>query len=85
MVDVHNRLQNFNENIAIQGDLLRKSILMCSDVSNDGSSCNSRELQVILFEKCVIFAEIDYKKNERDLVYDYQNHILVFSIESIQL
>ena len=88
MMDV-GRLQHFEGKITAQGNLCLHGSLMCievnnqtfaqvSDPRNSTSAPKPRELQVFLFDQCVIFSEIVGKKTQfTNPAYIYKLHIQV--------
>ncbi|XP_049693167.2 kalirin isoform X3 [Helicoverpa armigera] len=79
MMDV-GRLQGFAGNITAQGKLLIQELMSVADVS--GGSDKGKELQVFLFEQCVIFSEPVGKKSQYSSpAYNYKAHIQVNKME----
>ncbi|XP_035459175.2 kalirin isoform X3 [Spodoptera frugiperda] len=75
MMDV-GRLQGFAGNITAQGKLLIQELMMVSDMS--GGNDKGKELQVFLFEQCIIFSEAVGKKSMYSSpTYNYKAHIQV--------
>ncbi|KAJ8737326.1 hypothetical protein PYW07_000597 [Mythimna separata] len=79
MMDV-GRLQGFAGNITAQGKLLIQEYMVVSDVL--GGNDKGKELQVFLFEQCVIFSEAVGKKSQYSSpTYNYKAHIQVNKME----
>lgn len=88
MMDV-GRLQNFEGKITAQGNLLLHGSLLCievnnttfasvSDARNSSNGPKQKELQVFLFDQCIIFSEIVGKKTQfTNPAYVYKLHIQV--------
>ncbi|KAF9800361.1 hypothetical protein SFRURICE_015871 [Spodoptera frugiperda] len=75
MMDV-GRLQGFAGNITAQGKLLIQELMTVSDLS--GGNDKGKELQVFLFEQCIIFSEAVGKKSMYSSpTYNYKAHIQV--------
>lgn len=88
MMDV-GRLQHFEGKITSQGNLCLHGSLMCTEVNNttfasasearnSSNGPKAKELQVFLFDQCVIFSEIVGKKTQfTNPAYIYKLHIQV--------
>lgn len=88
MMDV-GRLQNFEGKITAQGNLLLHGELLCIEVNNttfasvsdaraSSNGPKQKELQVFLFDQCIIFSEANGKKTQfTNPAYVYKLHIQV--------
>lgn len=66
----------FQGNITAQGKLLMQESMMVTDVSS--GSEKTKELQVFLFEQCIIFSEAVGKKSQYSSpAYNYKAHVQV--------
>lgn len=80
---VVSRLQKFDGRLTAQGTLLLNGPLLCSEGGsnserNTSMAVKPRQLQVFLFEQCIIFSEIVGKNTEHvDPSYVCKNHIQV--------
>lgn len=81
------QLQNFDGQITAQGKLLMQGTLLCTEERSNKKS-NEQQLQVFLFDKCIIFASIVSKKKQFQYpLYDYKAHfqlnVYIYIHESI--
>ncbi|XP_062526260.1 kalirin isoform X6 [Bombyx mori] len=74
------RLQGFTGNITAQGKLLLHETMMVSD--NPSGTDKGKELNVFLFEQCVIFSEAVGKRSQfTSPTYNYKGHVQVNKME----